>query len=1182
MQCSMCKVENPDTARFCIECATLFSLRCPSCGAENPQRAKFCAQCSKAIAAPKAGSQHTFRPDNSAIQVTGDFDTTPADGERKTVTALFADIKGSTELMEDLDPEEARTIIDPALKLMIDAVRRYDGYIVQSTGDGIFALFGAPAAYEDHSQRALHAALRIQEDMRRYSAKLVSDGGTPLEARVGVNTGEVVVRSIEIGAGHLEYTPIGHTTNLASRMQAVAPAGSIAISEATRRLVEGYFQLRSRGPTSVKGVSEPVNVYEVTGLGPLRTRLQRSAGRGLTKFVGREREMEAMKHAAEQARAGRGQIVAAMAEPGVGKSRLFFEFKATSQSGWMVLETFSVSHGKASAYLPVIDLLRNYFDITLADDERKRREKVTGRVVALDRNLEDTLPYLFALLGVVEGDDPLAQMDGQVKKRRTLEAIKRILLRESLNQPLMVIFEDLHWIDEQTQEFLNLLADSIGTAKILLLMNYRPEYHHEWGNKSYYTQLKLDPLGKESAEEMLSALLGDGQDLLPLKRLIIQRTEGTPFFMEEIVQALFEDGVLQRNGAVKLARSMNAVKAPATVQAVLASRIDRLSAEEKELLQTLAVLGREFTLGLVRSVTLKPDDELERGLSRLQAAEFIYEQPATGDVEYIFKHALTQEVAYNSLLIERRKALHERAGRELESMFAGQLEDHLAELAHHYGRSENVEKAVEYLGRAGQQALQRSAYADAINRLTAAIDLLQNLPDSPERFQQELLLQLALARALTPLKSRGAPEVQRAYIRARELCERLGDPPELFPAVLAARSGMAAPELEKLASIGQGLIAEREDPRIDFSARIESWALSFVRGELATAHQSSDHLLRSAQKMGQQCLMEANFASGITAFYRGEFLSAQERLVAATTLYVPLKHRSPAYSHFEDQGIAAFANLALVYWHLGYPAEAFAAGAKAIEMARELDHAYSAIYAFCHGAVLAQYLGDVGRTLELADQAIAGSTEHCFSMWLGVGQALRGWALAAHGDFKRGVPLVTAGIEAFAATGTRAFLSYFAGLSADALLRAGQPEEAFSRLTEAMSHIDRTGEKFNEAELYRLMAAAILNQASPARAEALSWLGAGLDIARKQSAKSDELRLLTNLVSLSQETRRAGARRELRELCDWFGASFALRGQRFSSITRWISSIEISRLRPSLTVSIFFAFAQSLMVCKRL
>jgi predicted ATPase len=351
-----------------------------------------------------------------------------------------------------------------------------------------------------------------------------------------------VVRLIQTGASQVEYTPIGHTTNLASRMQTAAPVGSIAISENTRKQVEGYFILKPLGPTRVKGVSEPVNVYEVTGLGPLRTRLQRSAGRGYTKFVGREREMEALKHAAELARQGRGQIVAAMAEAGTGKSRLYFEFKATSQSGWMVLEAYSVSHGKASAYLPVIDLLHAYFAIEAGDDARKRREKVTGRVLALERTLEDTLPYVFALLGVGDGDETLAQMDAQVRRRRTLEAIKRILLRESLNQRLMVIFEDLHWIDEATQELLNLLTDSIGTAKILLLFNYRPEYSHQWGNKTYYTQLRLDPLGRESAEEMLAAMIGDGVEVRPLKRLIIERTGGNPFFMEETVQVLLDEG----------------------------------------------------------------------------------------------------------------------------------------------------------------------------------------------------------------------------------------------------------------------------------------------------------------------------------------------------------------------------------------------------------------------------------------------------------------------------------------------------------------------------------------------------------------------------------------------------------------------------------------------------------------
>jgi len=441
MRCSKCGVDNPDRARFCVECASPFAPRCASCGAENPPTAKFCFECAKPLDKLKSESSVVGQSATPPIHLADHSADVALDGERKTVTALFADIKGSMDLMESIDPEEARAIVDPALKLMMDAVHHYGGYVAQSTGDGIFALFGAPVAHEDHPQRALYAALRMQEDLRRYSDRTRAEGRLPIQVRVGVNTGEVVVRSVKTGEARSEYTPIGHSISLAARMQVLAPIGSIATTEQVRKLCEGYFAFKSLGPTKVKGVAELLNVYEVTGFGLLRTRLQRSASRGYTKFVGRQREMEAMKAAAEQTKRGRGQIVAAVAEPGVGKSRLFYEFKVKNQSGWMVLEAFSVSHGKSSAYLPLIDLLYGYFKITGDDDARTRREKVTGRVIALDRSLEDALPQLFALLGIVEGEDPLAEMDARVGRRRTHEAIKRILLRESLNQSLIVIFD---------------------------------------------------------------------------------------------------------------------------------------------------------------------------------------------------------------------------------------------------------------------------------------------------------------------------------------------------------------------------------------------------------------------------------------------------------------------------------------------------------------------------------------------------------------------------------------------------------------------------------------------------------------------------------------------------------------------------------------------------------------------
>src|SRR5713226_3348622 len=539
MRCTNCAFENPAGMKFCGKCRTALGLTCPHCSFENPPGFDFCGQCAAALHGDSGitqGKSAEAKP-VAAVRVVAEEASPALEGERKTVTALFADIKGSTEMMRDLDPEEARAIIDPALRIMVEAVRRYDGYVVQSTGDGIFALFGAPTAYEDHPQRALYAALRMQEALREHAERLAAQGKPAPQARVGLNTGEVVMRTVETG-GRIEYTPVGHVANLAARLQGVAPAGGIVVSEETRRLVEGYFELRDLGKTEVKGVSEPLSVYEVVGIGALRGHFQLAERRGLTKFVGREREVAELKRTLELARSGHGQIVAAVAEAGTGKSRLLYEFKAMLPGDCKVLEAYSVSHGKASAYLPVLELLYRYFGIEETDDKTARLAKVETRISALDPALNDALPLLYTLMGLHEGADPLAQMDPQIKRRRILDAIKRIILRESLNQPTVVIFEDLHWIDGETQALLDLLADGIANARVLLLVNYRPEYRHEWGNKSYYAQLRLDALGRQGAGEMLSTLLGDSVELDPLKRMVIDRTEGNPFFIEEMVQAL--------------------------------------------------------------------------------------------------------------------------------------------------------------------------------------------------------------------------------------------------------------------------------------------------------------------------------------------------------------------------------------------------------------------------------------------------------------------------------------------------------------------------------------------------------------------------------------------------------------------------------------------------------------------
>jgi class 3 adenylate cyclase len=851
MNCPACGRTNPDGAKFCNECAGQLPLHCSNCGTSNPVGSKFCNECGGPLtSARKSYSAPPHDQARSEIHVSSEpIDSSSAiDGERKNVTALFADLKGSTELLETLDPEEGRAIVEPLLRIMSDAVRRYEGYVVRTTGDGIFALFGAPVAYEDHPQRALYAALQMQQELHvRVQAQAVK-GRPALEARVGVHTGEVVAYPGE-ASGKVEYRLIGHTANLAARMESIAAVGSIAISEATAKLCDGYFDLLELGPTTVKGVSTPVNVYEVLGPGLLRTHFELSTRRGLTRFVGRERELEQMRRALEQSMVGHGQIVAVVAEAGTGKSRLFYEFKATLPAECKVLEAYSVSYGKASAWLPVLELLRGYFLLAEMDDPPARRAKVRAAVLGLDAMLEDTLPYLFGLLGIVDGPDPHAQMDARIKRQRTLDAIKRIILRDSLRQPVVVIFEDLHWIDEQTQALLNLLADSIASARVLLLFNYRPEYRHEWTNKSHYLQIPLAVLGSGEGTAMLTALLGEGVELNPVKRLIAERTDGNPFFIEEIVQSLLEDGSLVRNGVVRVTRSMSQLRLPATVQGMLASRIDRLESTQKELLQTLAVIGREASLRLVRKVITTEESRLNQQLAELRAAEFIYEQPAVGDTRYVFKHALTQEVAYSSLLIERRKQLHERVGYSIETLFADKLDDHVDSLCHHYSHSDNADKAIEYLIRAGEQAMRRWAHDQAIRNLNGAIERLRTLQDSPERKMRELSLQMMLISCLSAFTGYGTTEVERTLARARELCAALGDPPELF------------------------------------AVSYVSWSLQSVRADMRAAKDAALLLLARAEEMQDRAALGmAQGAMGMTLYFMGEPRLAAEHLRSAVSL----------------------------------------------------------------------------------------------------------------------------------------------------------------------------------------------------------------------------------------------------------------------------------------------------------
>jgi class 3 adenylate cyclase/tetratricopeptide (TPR) repeat protein len=1064
-----------------------------------------------------------IRAEQAALEARGS-----ADGERKTITALFADLKGSTALIEGLDPEEARAIIDPALQLMMDAVHQYDGYVAQALGDGIFALFGAPLAHEDHPQRALYAALRMQESMHRYADTLRAKGYPPLLMRVGINTGEVVLRSIRKDDLHADYVPVGHSTNLAARMEQLATPGSIVVSAYTHRLTDGYFAFKDLGATQIKGVEEPLHIYEVLGVGPLRTRLQVSVRRGLTRFVGRQSELEQLQQALEQAKAGHGQIVGTMGEPGLGKSRLFYEFVgAYGRTPLLVLEAYSVSHGKATAYLPVIELLKSYFDIQTQDDERKRREKVGGKVLMLDRSLEDTLPYLFALLGIEEQPSPLQQMDAQIRRQRTFEALKKLFLRESLNQPLVLIFEDLHWIDGETQGFLDVLSESVASARLLLLTNYRPEYRHEWGGKTYYTQLRLAPFGKAEAEEFLTALLGESvgatgrSPLHALKQLILEKTQGTPFFMEEIVQELIEQEVLVRDavGAHSCAPLPTELHIPPTVQGILVARIDRLAPDEKALLQQLAVIGRQFPMSLIRQVLTQSEADLYRLLASLQRKEFLYEQPAFPESEYIFKHALTQEVAYGTVLQEQRKALHEQTAQAIEALFHDRLEEHYDELARHYSRGGNTEKAIEYLELAGKQAVQQSANAEAIAHLTAALDLLSTLPASAERAKQELTLLLTLGSPLRVVKGYTAPEVETTYMRARALSQQIGD------------------------------------PRLRFAALRGLWGTYTARGEGDKTQAFGDEILGFMRTTQESALLiEGHHTLVMTRISGGEFAQAYAHSQQGCALYNPREHHSLVFLYAQDPRIGCMVYGAWSQWFLGYPEQAWRRMREALTLQQQLAHPFSQANFLNVALALHQFSREMGSAPERAEALVTLATEHGFPMALGAGLFWRGWVLTQQGAIVEGVEIMKQAFDSLQGAGY--LRMWVSPVLAAAYGEAGQYATGLALLTEALTVADRTRIRIVEAELHRLKGELTLQQqwkvksqkvkvsntqhpTPDTQAEAKGCFLRAIEIAQRQQAKSLELRAVMSLVRLWQrQGKHAEARQMLAKIYNWFTEGF--------------------------------------------
>ena len=777
--CEHCRFPNAARATFCEQCGQPLLRTCPKCGARPSASARFCVECGTAQDAAgsspsRLASPVAYTPSHLAERIL--TSRAAIEGERKQVTVLFADLRSSLELLTNQDPEEARRLLDAVVQHMMDAVHHYEGTVNQVLGDGIMALFGAPLGHEDHAVRASYAALRMQEQVRRFAENVWRSEGISIQIRVGLNSGEVVVRSISTDL-HIDYSAIGSTTHLAARMQQLAVPGTILATGDTFRLVEGLVAVTPLGPITVKGLASPLNVYEITGPGRARSRFQAASGRGFTQFVGRESEMEQLDRIRRHLDVGHGQVVGIVGEPGVGKSRLLMEFtRAPDLEGTLVLESAATPYGRDGLHGPITSLLRSYFGLEDSDDPSTATRRVTDALIAIDEALLAIRPALLALLSVPVDDSGWLALDASQRRQRTLDAVRLLLFRESRRRPVVVVVDDVQWVDPETQALLDALVDTLPAARVMLLVAYRPEYQHAWANRASYTQLRLDRLSPSSVEALFDSLVGTDSSLAPLKEYLIERTEGNPFFLEECVRSFVETGVLiGPRGARRRALEVDGIHVPVpdTVEAVLAARIDRLSPEHKRLLQSAAVIGREVPFALLEAVTGEADVGTRPGLAVLQSGEFLYESRMIPDLQYMFKHALTQEVAYKALLQERRLPLHGQVVAGLERLYADNLFPHLDRLSYHAFRGELWEKAATYSRRAGSKAIARSASRQAVLCFEQALAALGHLEESRETTEQSLDVHLDLQSALVPL---GHLERMLESLRAAErLAERLGE-----------------------------------------------------------------------------------------------------------------------------------------------------------------------------------------------------------------------------------------------------------------------------------------------------------------------------------------------------------------------------------------------------------------------
>jgi predicted ATPase/class 3 adenylate cyclase len=1089
MNCPTCHVETASDAAFCPACGARLLLPCAQCGTANAPDHNFCKQCGHPL--------QSAPPRAVGIEPKAD------EAERRQLTVMFCDLVGSTALSERLDPEELRDVVRQYQQVCSLVIGENEGHIAQYLGDGLLVYFGFPRAHEDDARRAVRAGLGILEAVDKLNRIIQQERGISLAVRVGIHTGPVVVGRVGGGSRHEELA-IGETPNVAARLQALAEPDTVIIGAATHRLVHRVFACESLGARALRGTSQPIGLYRVLAKAPAESHGGDEDLVGLTPLVGREQEVGLLLERWELAKDGIGQVVVLSGEAGIGKSRLVQVMKERlADEPHTVLESRCSSYTQNSALYPATELLERLLQFRREDSPK---DKMARLDVALGRYrlpLPETVPALASLLSLPDDERyPPIALPPPGRKQKTLEAVLRLFLAAADERPVLLIVEDLHWIDPSTLELLGLLVEQAPAACLFALLTCRPEFRVPWSPRSQITQITLNRFTRKHTEVMVDRVTAGKKLPAEVFGQIVAKTDGVPLFVEELTKTVLETGLLRDEGdRYELQGPLPPLAIPATLQDSLMARLDRLGAA-KAVAQAGAVLGREFSYELLQAVSAFDEVALGQGLERLLEAELLHQRGMAPPVTYVFKHGLVQDAAYQSLLRSTRQRYHRRTAEVLAERFPETAEAQPELVAYHFTEGGLSEPAIVYWRRAGQRAIERSASVEAIGHLGKALDLLKSQLDGVERQRQELELQTTLGSVLMAAKGYAAPEVEAAYARARHLCEQLGETSQLF-------------------SVLRGL-----------------WGFHVVRAELQTAHELGEQCLALAQRtQTPAALIWAHYQLGMTLFHLGELVSAQDHFRQSLAVYDREKRRAPRA--LQDPGVACLSYMAMVLALLGYPDQARNASRDALALAEKLSHPFSLAYALTIAATTSQVCQEVEETRARAEVANALAKEHAIPYFWAWGPILVGWALTAQGRGEEAIEQQRRGAVAYRATGAELARPYFLALLADAYRRRGQAEEGLAALGEALAMVARTGERWMEAELHRLKGELLL-VASPADyAEAELHFRQALDVARSRDERSLELRAAMSLGRLWQARCRSDeARRVVAEVYGRFTEGF--------------------------------------------